>query len=83
VAHVLARYDQKYCLYTTKEWEELHFLSGYKMFCLSLMKLDIILIQLILQIRLYKFLKYVFLYLFSLNLGGREPYFKREMHQHQ
>lgn len=50
----------------------------------SLIKLEINLMQLTLQIRLQKFLKYVFLYLFSLNLGGREPYFKRgENHQRQ
>lgn len=38
---------------------------------LSLIKLEINPIQLTLQIRLYKFLKYVFLHLFSLNLGSR------------
>lgn len=55
---------------------------GYKMLGFSLIKLEINLIQLTLQIRqLCKFLKCV---LFSLNLQGREPYFKRgEIHQHQ
>lgn len=38
---------------------------------LSLIKLEINPIQLTLQIRLYKVLKYVFLHLFSLNLGSR------------